>query len=36
MTFICNICGIEFEADSQEDAMCPVCGAGGDDVVPAE
>ncbi len=35
MTFICNICGVEFDADSIEDAICPVCGASGDDVQPA-
>ena len=30
--FKCSICGVEFEAASLEEAVCPVCGASGSDV----
>ena len=28
----CKVCGAEFEAESFEDAVCPICGVSGDDL----
>ena len=32
MKFRCKLCGKVFEADSIEDAVCPLCGATGDNL----
>lgn len=30
--FKCNVCGVEFEVEEGQEAVCPVCGATGENI----
>lgn len=32
MKIKCKVCGVEFEAENLETAVCPACGATGEDL----
>ena len=34
--YYCKVCGVEFEVEDGEAAVCPVCGAEGDDLEKVE
>ena len=34
--FKCNVCGVEFEVEEGQEAVCPVCGATGENVEEAK